>query len=126
VVGATGTLIPCLYDSKRLARDLAVYGLLALILSVLILSPALITAFSGYGGYISEQTLGDGTNENQYLGDGSNYFEIVGSGPAVSTQEPTVGVEEATLKGTVDSLNGMEEADVWFEWGYSPSGPKCH
>jgi len=40
--------------------------------------------------------------------------------PAISTlpAQITLGIDSATLRGNVDSLNNFPSATVWFEWGY--------
>ena len=98
--------------------------LLLFLLTWVIVSPSIISAFAGFGGYISEQLLGDGTNEALYLGDGTNELTVLGSGPVISTGVATSSsagnVVTMTITGDLQSLNGMPEAVVWFQWGYSP------
>ena len=99
--------------------------LAGLLVVYLVLSPTLVVAFSGLGGYIGEKLLGDGTNEVPHLGDGTNEMQILGSGPVVSTLSATgvaaSGGGTATLRGNLSNLNGMPQANVWFVWGYSAS-----
>lgn len=98
--------------------------LLGLLIIWFLVSPALVSATAGFGGYISEKLLGDGTNEALYLGDDTNDLLVLGSGPVVSTTGATSssagGIVTMTMTGNLQSLNGMPEADVWFQWGYSP------
>ena len=108
-------------SKRRPTRYLLTVGTL-LLLAWFLLSPALVSAFAGLGGYISEKMLGDGINEAFHLGDGTNELIVVGSGPAISTlpvtdATPSGGVR-ATLRGNLTNLNGMPQADVWFVWGY--------
>jgi len=88
------------------------------------LSPFLISAFAGFGGYISEKLLGDGANEALYLGDGTNDLTVVGSAPIVSTVGATSSsagnIVTMTMAGNLQNLNGMPRADTWFRWGYAP------
>ncbi len=87
--------------------------------------PSVASAMSGFGGYVSEKLLGDGTAENLYLGDGSNELSVLGSGPRVATVGATSfsagNVVTMTMTGSLQSLNGMPQAYVWFRWGYTPS-----
>lgn len=93
------------------------------VLAWVLLSPTMVTAFAGFGGYISEKLLGDGSNEALYLGDGTNELAVVGSGPVVSTLGATSSsagnVVSMVVWGNLQDLNGMPRADVWFVWGYS-------
>lgn len=111
-------------ETQHKAKILPLLALL-LALGLLILSPTLVSAFAGFGGYIGEKLLGDGTNEALYLGDGTNEMIVLGSGPVTSTlpvmSSTTAGGGQAVLRGNLGSLNGMPRADVWFVWGYSPS-----
>jgi hypothetical protein len=87
-------------------------------------SPLMVSAMAGFGGYISEKLIGDGTNEVQYLGDGTNDLTVLGSGPVISTITATSSsagnIVTMTMTGNLQSLNGMPEANVWFRWGYAP------
>jgi len=98
--------------------------LLGLLIVWFMTSPALVSAMAGFGGYISEKLLGDGTNEALYLGDGTNELTVLGSGPVVSTLGATSSsagnIVTMTMTGNLQSLNGMPQAGVWFQWGYSP------
>ncbi len=108
--------------------DNRISKLSALLLGLLIvwslLSPALVSAMAGFGGYISEKLLGDGTNEMLYLGDGTNALTVLGTAPIVSTGMATSSsagnVVTMTMTGNLQSLNGMPNALVRFQWGYSP------
>ena len=86
--------------------------------------PATVSAIAGFGEYISEKLLGNGTNEMLYLGDGTNELTVLGSGPAISTVGATSSsagnIVTMTMNGNLQSLNGMPRADVWFRWGYAP------
>lgn len=109
------------YPLRRLPKLIVLIPLLLWLL----LSPAITSALVGLGGYVSELTLGDGTNEVLYLGDGTSEMLVLGSGPVISTLPATsvsmTGGGRATLQGNLTSLNGMPRADVWFVWGYSAS-----
>ncbi len=119
--------LPFSKPSSKLAAGPRVVALLLFFLLALwfILSPSLMSAFSGLGGYISEKSLGDGVGRTLHLGDGASQLMVLGSGPVVATlpvtNNMTVGTPTATFNGTLSSLNGMPRADVWFEWGYAPS-----
>jgi len=101
--------------------------MVALLLGLLIIwsltSPVIVSAIAGFGGYISEKLLGDGTNEALYLGDGTNDLTVLGSGPVVSTAGATSSsagnIVTMIMTGNLQNLNGMPEADVWFRWGYT-------
>jgi len=99
-------------------------SLLLLLLVWFLISPVLVSAMAGFGGYISEKLLGDGTNEALYLGDGTNELTVLGSGPVVSTLGATSSsasnIVTMTMTGNLQNLNGMPEANIWFQWGYSP------
>ncbi len=99
-------------------------SLLGLLIVWLLFSPALVSAMAGFGGYISEKLLGNGTNEALYLGDGTNELTVLGSRPIVSTGEATSSsagnIVTMIMTGDLQDLNGMPRADVWFQWGYSP------
>lgn len=107
--------------------DKCLSKLTTLLLGLLIIwslaSPALVSAMSGFGGYVSEKLLGDGTNEASYLGDGTNYLTVLGSGPMIATLDATSSsaspVITMTITGDLQDLNGMPRANVWFQWGYS-------
>jgi len=89
---------------------------------VIISQPAIVSAIAGFGGYISEKMLGDGTNEILNLGDGVNELGVLGTAPIVSTLPVSnQSAGSATLNGNLVDLNGMPRASIWFEWGYSPS-----
>jgi len=97
--------------------------LVLLLLLWMALSPSLASAFAGFGGYISEKLLGDGTNEALYLGDGTNELTVLGSIPAISTLGATSSsagnIVTMVMTGDLQDLNGMPRADVWFRWGYA-------
>ena len=97
--------------------------LLGLLIVWSLVSPVMVSAMAGFGGYISEKLLGDGTNEALYLGDGTNDLTVLGSGPVVSTVGATSSsagnIVTMTMTGNLQSLNGMPQANVWFQWGYS-------
>lgn len=95
--------------------------LLAVVVSWLLLNPAVVQAFSGFGGYISEKLLGDGTNGALYLGDGVNNLTVLGAIPTISTLSPIVDGKNATLRGSVDNMRGFPTSNVYFKWGYNPS-----
>lgn len=96
-------------------------SLLLFILAALA-NPLIVSAFSGYGGYISEKTLGDGVGEDLYLGNGTNFLSIVGTAPVITTVSAvSSNPSSSTLTGNIASLNGMPSASFWFVWGYSPS-----
>jgi len=100
-------------------------SLLLLCLTVLMfVLPSTVSAFAGFGGYISEKMLGDGTNEALYLGDGASELTVLGSAPVVSTGGATSSsagnVVTMTMTGNLQDLNGMPQADTWFRWGYAP------
>ena len=86
--------------------------------------PATVSAIAGFGEYISEKLLGNGTNEMLYLGDGTNELTVLGSVPVVSTVGATSSsagnIVTMIMAGNLQSLNGMPRADVWFRWGYAP------
>lgn len=109
-----------LFDS-RIPKLLVM--LIGLIIAWPMLSPVVVSAFAGFGGYISERLLGNGVNESLYLGNSTNELTVLGSGPVVSTVSATSsssgGVVTMTMTGNLQSLNGMPDADVWFEWDYS-------
>jgi len=92
---------------------------------VIISQPAIVSAIAGFGGYISEKMLGDGTNEILNLGDGANELGVLGTAPIVSTVSATSksegGIVSADLTGNLQNLNGMPRASVWFAWGYTPA-----
>lgn len=98
--------------------------LLVALLGVLLL-PITVSAFAGFGDYISERLLGDGVSEALYLGDGANDLTVLGSSPIASTLGATSSsagnVVTMTMNGNLHDLNGMPRADVRFRWGYSPS-----
>jgi len=99
--------------------------LLALLVVWFLVSPSLVSAMAGFGDYISEKLLGDGTNEALYLGDGVNDLTVLGSTPVVSTLGATSSsagnVVSMVMTGDLQDMNGMPQADVWFQWGYSPT-----
>lgn len=109
------------------ARDNRISGLVSLLIVLLIIwaliSPVLVSAVAGFGDYISEKLLGNGTNEALHLGNGSNELIVLGSGPVITTVGATStsagGTITMTMQGNLQSLNGMPRADVWFAWGYS-------
>lgn len=113
--------------SAQLTRRLVVVlGLM--LLALMIVSPNMLSAYSGLGNYISEKLLGDGVvpDASLYLGDSASGPAVIGSGPIVSTLSVnnatiTAGVSTATLRGNLTNLNGMPRADVWWVWGYSPT-----
>ena len=98
--------------------------LLMSLLAWSVITPGLVSAMAGFGGYISEKLLGDGTNEMLYLGDSTNDLAVLGSAPVVSTGGATSSsagnVVTMTMTGNLQNLNGMPQAVVWFQWGYSP------
>lgn len=98
-------------------------ALLLLAIVWIVIYPVYISAFAGFGGYISEKLLGNGTDESLYLGDGINDLTVLGTGPVISTLGATSsssgGVVSMVVKGNLQNLNGMPRADVWFVWGYS-------
>lgn len=102
--------------------------LLFSILSLILVMPGIVSAFAWFGGYISEKTLGDGTNEVHYLGYTGMELTVLGAGPTVSTlplaslSTSEGGVVSATLQGNLLNLNNMPRAEVWFNWGYSATG----
>ena len=63
------------YTDRLVARSLTPF-LLTLLVLVLV-SPGLVSAFAGFGGYISEKMLGDGTNEALYLGASANELTVL-------------------------------------------------
>ena len=111
--------------SAQLARRLVVVlGLM--LLALMIVSPNILSAYAGLGGYISEKLLGDGVvpDASLYLGDSASGPAVIRSGPIVSTLSATNiisegGVASATLRGNLSDLNGMPGADVWWVWGYN-------
>jgi len=96
-----------------------------MLLGCAVIIPYTASAFAGLGGYMSEQLLGDGTGEVLYLGDGANSAMVLGSAPIVSTGTATSSWDDKivtmTMYGNLNTLNGMSEADVWFNWGYKPT-----
>jgi len=107
-------------------RSLVILSCIAVLLLGCVLTiPYTASAFAGLGGYISEQLLGDGTGEMLYLGDGTNGAMVLGSAPIVSTgtasSSSAGNTVTMTMHGTLYTLNGMPEADVWFSWGYTPT-----
>ena len=91
-----------------------------------LLFPALVNAYAGLGGYISEKMLGSGTSASLYLGSGTSGPVVLGRGPAVTTNPVSGaaisgGTTTATLNGNLDSLAGFPLAQVQFEWGYDPA-----
>ena len=111
----------CLRRYNQVQRLLPV--LLILLIMWVVVSPHLVSAFAGLGGYISEKMLGNGTNEALQLGDGTNPLVVLGTAPTVTTLEVSnQSSGSAILNGRLDSFNsGMTRAEVWFEWGYSAS-----
>lgn len=111
------------FADSRLPKITAL--LLLLLMVWVVISPSVVSAFAGLGGYISEKMLGDGTNEALYLGNGTNNLTVLGSGPVVTTVGATsssVGnVVTMIMTGNLQNLNGMPQADVWFLWGYAPN-----
>jgi hypothetical protein len=108
---------------KRLPGTLSVVLVLLILLAVT--QPFIASAFSGFGGYISEKLLGDGTDETMYLGDGTNDLTVLGTAPVVSTGTATSSlasnVISMTMTGDLHDLNGMPSASVWFQWTYNES-----
>ncbi len=113
------------HASAQLTRRLAtVLGLM--LLTLLLLSSSMLSAYAGLGGYISESLLGDNATPNAslYLGDSAEGPVVLGTVPAIATRtainvQSVGGVSSATLRGNLANLNGMPEADVWFVWGYN-------
>jgi len=109
-------------QDSRISKMMTV--LLGLLVLWCLVSPVMVSAVAGFGGYISEKMLGDGTNEALYLGDGTNDLTVLGSGPVISTVGATSSsagnIVTMTMTGNLQSLNGMPQADVWFRWGYAP------
>lgn len=112
------------FTDARLPK-MVVLLLIALIIWALV-SPSMVSAMAGFGGYISEKLLGDGTNEMLYLGDGTNELTVLGLAPVVSTGTATSSsagnVVTMTVTGNLQDLNGMPRADTYFQWGYSSGG----
>jgi hypothetical protein len=94
-----------------------------ILLMFIVFNPVIVRAFAGFGDYMSELALGNGTNGDLYLGDGTNELTVLGTIPVISTLAATDVKEDgggtATLRGTLTSLNGMPRADYYFRWGYS-------
>ena len=109
-------------QDKRLSKSVTLLLVLMIIWSFV--SPAVLSATAGFGGYISEKLLGDGTNEALYFGNGTNDLTVLGSSSVVSTVGATSSSAGNTvtmvMAGNLQSLNGMPRADVWFRWGYAP------
>jgi len=100
--------------------------ILLCLIALTFMLPSTVSAIAGFGGYISEELLGNGTNEVLYLGDSGNELVVLGSAPAVSTLGATSSsagnVVTMIMTGDLQNLNGMPQADVWFQWGYNASG----
>lgn len=100
--------------------------LLLALLAWSLLSPVLVSAYAGLGGYISEKMLGGATIDSLYLGNTAAGPTVVASGPDISTTPATAvawpdgGVTTATLHGTISSLNGLPQTTYYFQWGYDP------
>lgn len=116
------TCVKVWVTDARLPRMVTVFLLLLLV--GITMFPGVVAAFAGFGGYISEKTLGNGTDETLYLGDGTNELTVLGVGSIVSTvgavSESSGNIVNMTMTGNLQSLNGMPQADVYFIWGYSP------
>ena len=92
--------------------------LIVLLILWVLASPVSVSAFAGFGDYISEKLLGNGVNEAQYLGDGTAELTVLGSGPIITTGTIiSQSAGSAVVNGNLSSLNGMPSADVWFEYG---------
>lgn len=95
-------------------------ALMVMVILWMAVSPTMLSAYAGLGGYISEKMLGSSI-DSLYLSSGSGVM-VLGTAPTVTTLSAT-GVSDtgglATLNGNLSSLNGMPNANVWFEWGYS-------
>jgi len=118
-------LVLWLRERRRSLITLSCIAILLLLLMPAV--PYIASAFAGLGGYVSEQSLGNGTGEMLYLGDGTNGVAILGTAPIVSTgvatssSEGNVVIVTMTMTGNVQDLNGMPRADTWFSWGYTPT-----
>lgn len=103
-------------------RALVILGILGLIM--FLLSPMMLDAYAGLGGYISEKSLGSGTSASFQLGATGESETVLGTIPIASTggvtdtSFPADGVTTATLHGTISDLNGMPSATYYFKWGY--------
>ena len=79
-----------------------------LLIAILLNQPIIVAALAGFGGYISEKILGNGTDENLYLGNGTNELAIIGTCPVVSTESASSqsvgGVVSAILKAICKAL----------------------
>jgi len=109
-------------NQERLKRLLLWLAILAT--GLLLLLPSIQVLASGVGGYISEKLIDRSgvSSSSLVIGMGNPQIDI-GMGPSVSTlpAQTTKGINKATLRGSVDSLNSFPSATVWFEWGYSTS-----
>lgn len=92
--------------------------LLIVLIAWFMTSPIIVQGFAGVGGFISEKLLGNGADEALYLGDGTNENGLLGSAPIVFTGDFDA---TSTLYGNLVDLNGMPQATLWFEWGYTPA-----
>ena len=111
--------------TKKINKALTLVLLVMLIIYSLV-SPVMISAYAGLGGYLSEQLLGTGVSSSLYLGDTADGPIVLGTAPTVITGNATnIAYTEAgtsvTLHGNLTSLNSMERAEVWFIWGYDPT-----
>lgn len=92
-----------------------------------LLTPSVMLAYAGLGGYISEKLLGrsGGVDASLFLGDSADGPIVLGSEPIISTVSATSSASgetiSATLSGNLSNLNGMPIADTWFVWGYTPA-----
>jgi len=95
--------------------------LLALILLVLI-APSAVIGYAGIGDFISEKLLSrTGTGDSSlYISRDGNGPVVLGIAPTIATGDANIDIGEtydAVLHGTVSSLNGLPQADIWFVWG---------
>jgi len=91
-------------------------------LALLLLSVGSVLAFSGQGGYISEKTLGSAVSALLHLGSSTSGPTVLGAAPRVTALSPVTSAKSATLRGSIEDMNGFPSTDIYFRWGYSPSG----
>ena len=111
--------------TKKINKALTLVLLVMLIIYSLV-SPVMISAYAGLGGYVSEQLLGTGVSSSLYLGGTADGPVVLGTASSVVTGNVTKiaysgAGTTATLHGNLTSFNGMDKAEVWFIWGYSPA-----